>query len=163
MTDGKFDLQKLQVASPCYERWDQMKGDDRVRHCASCKLNVYNVRAMATAEVEELVQRANGQVCLRFYRRWDGTVLTRDCPVGVRRVRMRMAAAMATAAAFVAVLIFPVLARLGSKQAASLDGLTFEDRLQELRFKAYEWPVIGVVMEKVYPAPRLTMGAVRAP
>jgi hypothetical protein len=26
MTDGKFDLQKLQVASPCYERWDQMKG-----------------------------------------------------------------------------------------------------------------------------------------
>jgi hypothetical protein len=76
---------------------------------------------------------------------------------------MRMAAAMATAAAFVAVLIFPVLARLGSKQAASLDGLTFEDRLQELRFKAYEWPVIGVVMEKVYPPPRFTMGAVRAP
>jgi hypothetical protein len=26
MTDGKFDLQKLKVASPCYEQWDQMKG-----------------------------------------------------------------------------------------------------------------------------------------
>jgi hypothetical protein len=159
MTDGKFDLQKLQVASPCYERWDQMKGDERVRHCASCKLNVYNVREMTTAEVQELVQQRSGRLCLRLYRRWDGTVLTRDCPVGVARVRMRMAAAMATAAAFAAVLLFPVLARLGSKSLAPLEGLTFEDRVEELRYKAYEWPVIGVVLEKVYPPPRMTMGA----
>jgi hypothetical protein len=159
MTDGKFDLQKLQVASPCYERWDQMKGDDRVRHCASCKLNVYNVRAMTTAEVQELVERKTGRLCLRLYRRWDGTVLTRDCPVGVARVRMRVAAAIATAAAFAAVLLFPVLTRLGSKSLAPLEGLTFEDRMQELRFKAYEWPVIGMVIEKVYPPPRAVMGA----
>jgi hypothetical protein len=160
--EGKFDLQKLQVASPCYERWDNMKGDDRMRHCASCKLNVYNVREMTTAEVEQLLQLSNGKVCMRLYRRWDGTVLTRDCPVGVQRARVRMAAAMATAAAFVAVLMFPVLVRLGASEAGSLEGLSFSERLQDFRYKAYDWPVIGTMLEKVYPAPRYTMGAVRA-
>jgi hypothetical protein len=161
MADGKFDLQKLQVASPCYERWDAMKGDDRVRHCASCKLNVFNVREMTTGEVEELVQRTNGRVCMRLYRRWDGTLLTRDCPVGVQRARVRVVAAMVTAASFVMVLLMPLLLRLGSKEAASLAGLSFQERLDDLRYKAYEWPVIGSVMEKVYPPPRYTMGVIR--
>jgi hypothetical protein len=158
MTDGKFDLQKLQVASPCYERWEKMQGDDRIRHCASCKLNVYNVQAMTAAEVQELVERRTGRLCLRLYRRWDGTVLTRDCPVGVARVRMRVAAAIATAVAFAAVLLFPMLTRLGSKNLARLEGLTFEERMQELRFKAYEWPVIGGVLVKVYPPPSVVLG-----
>jgi hypothetical protein len=158
MPDGKFDLQNLQVASPCSQRWDTMKGDDRVRHCASCKLNVYNVQAMTAAEVQELVERKTGRLCLRLYRRWDGTVLTSDCPVGVAKVRMRAAAALATAAAFAAVLLFPVLTRLGSKNLARLEGLTFEERVQELRFKAYEWPVIGRVIEKVYPPPTVVLG-----
>jgi hypothetical protein len=161
--EGKFDLQKLQVASPCYERWDAMKGDDRVRNCAACKLNVFNVRELTAAEVEELVQRTSGQLCMRLYRRWDGTLLTRDCPVGLQRVRLRVAAAMATAAAFVAVLLFPVLVRIGAREAGSLAGLTFEERLDDLRWKAYEWPVIGSLMETVYPPPRATMGVIRGP
>lgn len=162
MTNGQFDLQKLQVASPCYERWDRMKGDDRVRHCASCKLNVYNVKELTAAEVEALVMRTHGQLCMRLYRRWDGTLLTRDCPVGLQRARMRVAGAMATAAAFVAVLLFPILVKLGA-QEAPMEHLTFEERLDELRWKTYEWPVIGFVMEKVYPPPRATMGVIRAP
>lgn len=161
MPDGKFDLQKLQIASPCYERWDNMKGDDRMRHCASCKLNVYNVRELTTAEVEELVQRTNGRLCVRMYRRWDGTVLTRDCPVGLQRVRVRMVAALATAASFVLVLLLPMLMRLSSKEALSMDSTTVEERLDALRWRAYELPVIGAVIEKVYPPPRVVMGAMR--
>ena len=89
MTAEKFDLQQLRIASPCYERWDNMKGDDRVRHCASCKLNVFNVREMTKAEVEQLVESTQGRLCLRLYKRWDGTVLMADCPVGVSRARVR--------------------------------------------------------------------------
>jgi hypothetical protein len=163
MMDGPFDLQKLQVASPCYERWDNMKGDSQMRHCASCKLNVYNVREMTTAEVEALFQRTSGRLCVRLYRRWDGTVLTRDCPVGVQRARVRMAAALATAAAFAMVLLLPMLMRLGSKEAASLENLTFSQRLEEFRYRAYDWPVVGAVLEKVYPPPRAVMGAIARP
>lgn len=161
MTDGKFDLQTLQIASPCYERWDNMKGDARTRHCASCKLNVYNVREMTTAEVEALLQRTNGRLCVRLYRRWDGTVLMRDCPVGVKRARVRMVAALATAASFVMVLLLPVLLRLASKEAVSVEGTTVEERLDTLRWRAYELPLIGALIEKIYPPPRYTMGALR--
>ena len=67
---------------------------------------------------------------------------------------------MATAAAFGMVLLTPLLLKLGSKQAASLEDLSFEERIEMLRYQAYEWPVIGAVLEQVYPQPSYTMGAV---
>jgi hypothetical protein len=36
---------------------------------------------------------------VRFYRRADGTVITRDCPVGLRALRRRLARVLATMAA----------------------------------------------------------------
>jgi hypothetical protein len=38
-------------------------------------------------------------VCVRFYRRFDGTILTSDCPEGAKRKRRRRVAAVAGAAA----------------------------------------------------------------
>jgi hypothetical protein len=35
--------------------------------------------------------------------------------------------------------------------------------MEDLRYKAYEWPVVGALLEKVYPAPHVTMGVMRAP
>ena len=83
-------LNNLRVASPCSADWNQMAGDERVRHCSQCNLNVYNLSAMTTREAEELVSQREGRTCVRFYRRKDGTILTQNCPVGwnivVRRV-----------------------------------------------------------------------------
>jgi hypothetical protein len=158
MADGRFDLQKLQVATPCYERWEAMKGDARVRFCGSCKLSVYNVREMTAAEVEALWQANNGRLCVKLYRRWDGTVLTKDCPVGRQRARVRVAAALLTAAAFLGVLLVPMLLRLGSSRVSSLEGLTFEERMEALKNQAYDWPVIGVVLEKVSPRDTFVLG-----
>ena len=77
---------KLKVASPCHESWERMQGDDRVRHCAECDLNVYNISAMTQAEAMELVSTHEGRLCGRLYRRPDGTVITKDCPTGARIV-----------------------------------------------------------------------------
>ena len=158
MTAEKFDLQQLRVASPCYERWDKMKGDERVRHCASCKLNVYNLSELTKAEAEDLVDRAEGRLCVRFYRRWDGTVLTADCPVGVSRARARLASALVTAAAFVGVLVLPLLR--AAPRNPSNEPMTFEERLDMLKDEAYDWPVFGILLEEISPRPRrFTMGA----
>jgi len=76
-----------------------MAGDERVRHCAHCSLNVYNFAEMTRDEVRELLLRTEGRVCARLYRRADGTVLTRDCPTGLRALRRRasrVAAALLT-------------------------------------------------------------------
>lgn len=92
-------LDGIAVASPCTVSWEGMTGDDQVRHCGSCRLNVYNLSEMTRAEAESLVRNREGRLCVRFYRRADGTVITRDCPVGLRAIRRRMALAWSAAAA----------------------------------------------------------------
>src|SRR5262249_12234072 len=67
-----------------------MTGTDRVRFCSSCQLNVYNVAAMTGDEVRALITKSEGRICGRLYRRTDGTVITRDCPVGFRAVQRRV-------------------------------------------------------------------------
>ena len=45
---------------------------------------------MTRTEITELVLAKEGKLCARFYRRSDGTLSTRDCPVGIRGVRQRL-------------------------------------------------------------------------
>ena len=82
-------LNETQVASPCRAEWALMAGDDKVRFCQGCQLHVYNLSAMDVEEAADLIASHDGQLCVRFYRRLDGTVLTRDCPVGVEEARRR--------------------------------------------------------------------------
>ena len=85
-------LDRVNVAAPCHVSWDSMKGDERVRFCGDCSQNVFNLSSMSRDEATEFVKKAQGlgeRVCVRFYRRADGTMLTSDCPVGVRRRRRR--------------------------------------------------------------------------
>ena len=67
-----------------------MIGDERVRFCGQCELNVYNLSAITKAQAENLIVRTEGRLCVRFYRRRDGSILTQDCPVGLRALRQRM-------------------------------------------------------------------------
>jgi prepilin-type processing-associated H-X9-DG protein len=80
-------LKGLRVASPCNAFWDEMEGDDLVRFCRHCQLNVYNLSGMSRREAAAFVQEAEGRLCVRFYRRQDGTLLTDNCPVGWRAAR----------------------------------------------------------------------------
>lgn len=76
-------LNKMEVASPCTASWDEMRGDDCVRFCDHCSKNVYNLSALAANGAVELIREREGDICGRFFRRADGTVLTADCPVGL--------------------------------------------------------------------------------
>ena len=82
-------LESIRIAQPCSADWDDMSGDDRVRFCGKCEKNVYNLSAMSREEGEALVRDKEGRLCVRLYQRADGTVITNDCPVGVRRARLR--------------------------------------------------------------------------
>jgi hypothetical protein len=80
-------LDNISVASPCTAPWEEMHGDDRVRFCDQCQLNVYNLSAMTRQAAQQLVAEREGRLCVRFYRRPDDTVLTRDCPRGLEALR----------------------------------------------------------------------------
>jgi hypothetical protein len=88
-------LDQLQIAAPCKASWDDMVGDEHVRFCGQCEKNVYNLSSLPREEAEALLVAREGSLCVRMYRREDGTVLTADCPVGVKKRRRRRAVAAA--------------------------------------------------------------------
>lgn len=94
-------IEHLRIATPCPISWEQMAGDNRVRFCDHCHLNVYNIAELTRIEAESLIASTEGRLCARLFRRADGTVLTKDCPVGLRALRRRVA--KRTAAIFAAV------------------------------------------------------------
>jgi hypothetical protein len=93
-----LELGRISIASPCQEDWSKMTGDDRARACARCKLTVYDLSTLTALEARALILSKQGEVCVRFFKRADGTVLTRDCPVGVSTTRRRGALAGAALA-----------------------------------------------------------------
>lgn len=97
-------LDHVRIAAKCHADWKLMEGDDRSRFCGACEKYVYNIASMTAAEVEALIQEREGRLCIRLFRRSDGTVMTSDCPVGARafcRRATRFAAAGAVGAALV--------------------------------------------------------------
>jgi hypothetical protein len=79
-------LDDVQVASPCTADWNTMAGDGRVRFCPQCRQNVYHISAMTTEQATALLREKERTPCVRFFRRRDGTVMTADCPVGIRQL-----------------------------------------------------------------------------
>jgi hypothetical protein len=77
------ELGVIRIASPCTVPWSSMNGTDAVRFCGQCKLKVYNVEHLTSYEVRDLLLKTEGRVCMRLFKRFDGTVLTQDCPTGL--------------------------------------------------------------------------------
>jgi hypothetical protein len=90
MTRHNDFLDRMRIASPCSVGWERMSGDEKVRYCDECNLHVYNISEMTGERVASLIASKEGRICARLYRRADGTVLTKDCPVGLRAFRKRV-------------------------------------------------------------------------
>ena len=115
MATNLTQIDHVRIATPCPISWEQMTGDNRVRFCDHCQLNVYNLSALSRVDAEKLIASTEGRLCARLFRRADGTVLTEDCPVGLRALRRRVA--KRTAAIFAAIVSLSGVA-LGQHGAA---------------------------------------------
>lgn len=102
-------LENIKVASPCATDWNEMIGDERKRFCGACRLDVYNLSGMSRREAENLIVQTEERLCVRFYKRADGSVLTKDCPIGWQKLRRNFSK---TATAF-ASLVFTALSGIG--------------------------------------------------
>lgn len=144
---------RLEVAAPCSASWAQMSGDEKVRFCGLCKKNVYNLSTMSRDEAVGLVRETEGQMCARFYQRSDGTVITADCPVSVRRARFAMTAALSLLAL---IFVAPMFVLRRGSEAHGEGAMSFHALVSELR----QVPVIGVVVNWLSPEPVMMMGDV---
>jgi len=82
-------VDRIEIPLPCHVPWADMTGDDRVRFCGDCRQSVYNVALFTRAEATRLLNDSSGRVCLRIFRRPDGTVITDDCRARLRAARKR--------------------------------------------------------------------------
>jgi hypothetical protein len=136
----------ISIANPCPASWDRMTGDDRVRYCGLCRLNVYNLSSMTRDEADALIRQKEGRLCVRFYRRADGTVLTRACPQALTKLRRtfdRFAARLAA----LALLLLGILVTAPTPQR------------QRDTTPLREIEPIKTVIDWFSPAPRRVMGA----
>lgn len=118
-------VNNIRIATPCKMDWNKMTGDERKRYCQDCNLHVYNVSELSPKETVDLLRSNNGgRVCLQIYRRKDGTVMTRDCPVAVWKLKKAYRRAAAVAASLVAWLgiVGPSMAQSGTAASPMAPG-----------------------------------------
>ncbi len=147
-------LRNLKIASPCSEDWNAMIGNDRMRFCGKCEMNVYNLSGMTREEAESLIARSEGRLCVRFYKRADGSVLTRDCPVGFARVKAR-AKAIVTASASLIFTFFGsigIVALLASSRKTAEVG-TIRPIDTSRRSSNGDFEVMGAIPRRIDKAP----------
>lgn len=156
-------LDKIQIAKPCPARWEDMKGDDVTRHCSLCDLNVHNLSAMTRGEAESFLasRRGEGRTCAGFFRRADGTILTKDCPVGIARWKAKAIKAVSRVAAALFVLLTGGAALSSSKNP----DLTTRLRSAEPFRSVCEWfnPQIAAAPPIVPRAQILMLGDIAVP
>ena len=91
-------LPNIRVATPCSADWNAMTGDERTRACGDCNKNVYNISELTREEAEALIIAKEGDLCVRYFQRKDGTILLKDCAIGVAQKRKRRVIAAGAAA-----------------------------------------------------------------
>lgn len=122
MANFTSPLNNLKIASPCSQDWNAMIGDERKRYCGECKLNVYNLSGMNKTEAENLIMNAEGRLCVRFYKRSDGTVLTQNCPVGWAKVKQRAKVSVTAAFSLIFSLVSGLLIVSGFRKEKENNG-----------------------------------------
>lgn len=158
MSQRTSPLDYVTVAAPCTAGWDNMIGSERVRFCGQCQLNVYNLSAMAKQDAERLVTQAEGRLCVRYYRRADGTILTKNCPVGLRALKRRLSGIAGASVSAIISFCAGILAVTGLRErpsspvAAPRVLIKANENLPEMK------PMMGTYAKPVYTNGKMVVG-----
>lgn len=131
-----------------------MTGDDRKRFCADCKLHVYNVAAMTLDEAEKLIVDSEGRACLQLFRRKDGTVMTKDCPVGLAekfRRKVKITAAYVAGALTICGAIFAAMVE-NRKPTVTIDQIRTIKGCNQIKTAVDRINTQGMIRGKVAPS-----------
>lgn len=109
-------LDRVEVSSPCSADWDEMKGNDVVRFCEHCNLNVTDLSSMTRTRATKLILKSKGRLCVRYTRKPDGAIQTATQKV----YQISRRASRITAGVFSAVLSLSATAFAQSQQTTTL-------------------------------------------
>lgn len=83
-------LNNLTIPSPCSADWNSMVGNDQVRFCEHCSLEVHNLSLMSRNQAQRLVDRSNGRLCVRYHYDSTGQPLTLPLRQKLHRINRRV-------------------------------------------------------------------------
>ena len=83
-------LDRIHIASPCAAEWDEMVGNEQVRFCRHCSLHVHDLSKITAKDAMKLVASSRGTLCVRYYRRPDGTVQTAASAPPLTHIKRRL-------------------------------------------------------------------------
>lgn len=115
---SKHFLDNLTITSPCTADWNSMIGNDQVRFCEHCNLDVHNLSLMTRNQAQRLIARSNGRLCVRYHRDSAGQPLT--LPVRHKLHRIGRRVSRIAAGAFTATL--SVSSAVAQNSASSQSG-----------------------------------------
>ena len=95
-------LNNITIPSPCTADWDSMIGNEQVRFCEHCSLEVHNLSLMTRNQAQRLVARSNGRLCVRYHHTSNGRPVT--LPAGHKLHRIGRRVSRIAAGAFTATL-----------------------------------------------------------
>ncbi len=137
----KFNIKDIQyeIASPCNEKWEQMKKiNNSCRHCSQCENLVYDIKEMSEDDVQQLFSTNPNHLsfCLKVYQRTDGRVLLKDCSFDFKDAKNYAIKGKLKVAVFIILLLLTPIAffkdKLISKLVSMVDttygGVGYRDR-----------------------------------
>lgn len=157
-------LDEVVIAAPCPISWDNMNGDDRVRHCSGCNKNVYNIADMTDAEANAFFEKNGSTECIRIFRRSDGKMMTDNCPKGLRLVRNRIMTGIKLGAGIAAAIFAFIPGKANAQQDNPQSPEQSKPQHQELRGDVYIPPSGtvetkgNVAMPNVRKNPKIMLG-----
>lgn len=119
-------LDRINIPAPCTADWDSMAGNDQVRFCSHCHLSVTNLSSMTRGDARRLVRESEGRLCVRYYRKPDGSLLTAPAD---RLIRISRRASKVAASAFGAVLTLSAAAVAQTTTPAGVDPQNVAERV----------------------------------
>jgi hypothetical protein len=119
-------LERIRIPEPCDADWDSMVGNDQVRFCSHCSLNVTNLSSMTRSDARRLVRESGGRLCIRYYRRPDGSLITAPA---ARLQQIARRASKLAAGAFGAVL---TLSASASAQTGTPSGVAAQNAAERV-------------------------------
>jgi hypothetical protein len=180
MATTDFPLEQLAIPLPCPVDWNSMTGDERVRFCGQCRQRVYNLSEMTRQEAEAVLQslhsptvsvgsesvgsdKSQARVCVRFYQRPDGTVVTQDC-FALRRALRKSVRTMFAMTAGAALVMLGCLGFMRKSDGWSGDRWTKLRELEPFRtlFGGPQYEVMGAIAPPVQQNP-VPMGTPQSP
>lgn len=72
----KYTLENFEVPQPCSMNWDEMPGNEEIRHCDKCQHQIYNLSEMPKRRALKVLNQPNETVCVTYLQDEHNQVIT---------------------------------------------------------------------------------------